>query len=278
MPRVESPHPLFGEVDSIADSGGDTSDRFREDGYVVVRRLLSLELVQTIQLRCDALAAATDWNPTAADPYRRAFQFRMNGHLRDRVLDRVVRGRRLAEFASRLLEVPDIRLSHDNVLYKPGGADTTPIHADQFHWPVSSDATVTAWIPLQATSAESGSLQFYRGSHSLDTVARDRLSGALEPDAVHEYLSSRFPLDVIEYTAGDVSFHRGWTFHRAFGNSTSQVRRAFAVVFMDAQITIVAPRPSLRLEHLCHWCPNARVGGSLDDERNPVVFQSAISR
>jgi ectoine hydroxylase-related dioxygenase (phytanoyl-CoA dioxygenase family) len=264
---------LFGEIDDIAEVPVDVATRFREDGYVVVRKLLTRELVETIRRRCDDAAAGAAWEPSASDPYRRAFRYVMNARLADPVLSRVAQGKRLAQLAARILDVVGVRLSHDQVLYKPEGGASTPIHADQFHWPVSTDATITAWIPLQDTSADAGSLQFYRGSHRLDAENRTWICNEKDSVAVQAYLASRFPLDVIEYTGGDVSFHRGWTFHLALANNSPMVRRAYSVVFMQDDITIVTPRPGVRLEHLRAWYPEARVGDMLHDAHHPVVFR-----
>jgi ectoine hydroxylase-related dioxygenase (phytanoyl-CoA dioxygenase family) len=40
------------------------------------------------------------------------------------------------------------------------------------------------------------------------------------------------------YRLGDVSFHSGWTFHRASGNGTSVPRRVMTIIYMDADITV----------------------------------------
>lgn len=268
-------HPLFGEVDDIAKLPCDVVESFQEAGFGVVRKLLSAELVSTCRRHCDIAVNDATWDPVAIDPYRRAFQYAMNARLRDRVLHRIAIGKRVAQVATVLLRCTGVRLSHDQVLYKPATADGTPTHADQYHWPVSTDATITAWIPLQSTSIDSGALQFYGGSHRLSETDRAWLSTEATNEQADTFLAKRFPLEKITFEMGDVSFHRGWTFHRASANRSSEVRAAYSLVFMEHDIRIIAPRMGVRLELLSNWCPNARVGAALDAERNPIVFLSS---
>ena len=60
--------------------------------------------------------------------------------------------KRLARIASDLMQV-GVRLYHDQALFKEGGGGITPWHADQYYWPLETDKTITAWIPLQETPA-----------------------------------------------------------------------------------------------------------------------------
>ena len=59
-----------------------------------------------------------------------------------------------------------VRMYHDQALYKEAGGGITPWHADQYYWPLETDKTITAWIPLQATPLEMGPLEFSAGSQA----------------------------------------------------------------------------------------------------------------
>jgi Phytanoyl-CoA dioxygenase (PhyH) len=62
--------------------------------------------------------------------------------------------------------VGGVRLYHDQALYKEAGGGPTPWHADQYYWPLTTDRVVTAWVPLQAVSADMGPLAFAERTHS----------------------------------------------------------------------------------------------------------------
>lgn len=40
---------------------------------------------------------------------------------------------------------------------------------------------------------------------------------------------------------GEVSFHAGWTFHRASGNQTDRPREVFTVIFIDKDMVMEEP-------------------------------------
>jgi hypothetical protein len=84
----------------------------------------------------------------------------------------LVFSRRLGQIASDLMQTTGVRLYHDQALFKEAGGGITPWHADQYYWPLESDRTVTAWIPLQVTPIEMGPLEFSAGSHQI-IVGRD---------------------------------------------------------------------------------------------------------
>jgi ectoine hydroxylase-related dioxygenase (phytanoyl-CoA dioxygenase family) len=70
------------------------------------------------------------------------------------------------------MRVDGVRLYHDQALFKEPGGGFTPWHVDQQYWPMASERSVTAWIPLQATPAAMGPLEFAVGSQRT-TFGRD---------------------------------------------------------------------------------------------------------
>ena len=99
--------------------------------------------------------------------YGKAFLQLFNLWREDEVVKEFVFSKRLAKIAGDLMEVDGVRIYHDQALFKEGGGGITPWHADQYYWPLASDKTVTAWIPLQATPLELGPLEFSAGSHQI---------------------------------------------------------------------------------------------------------------
>src|SRR5205085_10853400 len=56
--------------------------------------------------------------------------------------------KRFAKIAADLLGVENVRLYHDQALYKEPGGGFTPWHQDQYYWPLSTTNTITMWMPL----------------------------------------------------------------------------------------------------------------------------------
>ena len=123
--------------------------------------------------------------------------------------------RKLARIAAELMGVGGVRVYHDQALYKEPGGGVTPWHADQFYWPLSSDNTATVWIPLQAIPREMGPLAFSATSHKYNVGRELEISDESEKKISKRLLETGLPLEESAFDLGEVSYHSGWTFHRA---------------------------------------------------------------
>src|SRR5690606_20894713 len=90
----------------------------------------------------------------------------MNLWRTDEEVKRFVFATRFAKIAADLLGVANVRLYHDQALFKEPGGGPTPWHQDQNYWPLDTSNTITMWMPLvDIPSAEMGMLTFASGSH-----------------------------------------------------------------------------------------------------------------
>jgi ectoine hydroxylase-related dioxygenase (phytanoyl-CoA dioxygenase family) len=183
-----------------------------------------------------------------------------------------VLGMRLGRIAAELLEVNGVRLYHDQALYKEAGGGITPAHADQYYWPLATDRTVTAWIPLQAVPREMGPLAFYAKSHSL-TMGRDLgISDESEQQITANMQAHGFEISDEPFALGEISFHTGWTFHRAGANTSNQPRAVMTVIYMDAQMTLAESTSDIQRNDWAHWCPGAVPGAVIRTAKNPLIY------
>ena len=248
---------------------------FRSEGFTKLSCVLSPHILTAVELECTAVAEAR-WaareTSRAKDAYQLAFDYTMNVWCESACIKGLALSPVLGEIAANLLGVPSVRLSHDQVLYKRPGSPGTPAHADQYHWPVSHRETITLWIPLQPVAPNQGRLVFFRGSHRLQPVTLRELF-ALSPEEVEFFLRQCGFTEVEPVLElGDATAHYGWTFHGSGGNVTSETRKVYGLVYMAANIKLVAPEYGPPLEFLGNWCPGARVGGPMHSEHNPIVF------
>ena len=98
------------------------------------------------------------------DTYGRAFLQVMNLWTKDEVVRRFVLARRFGKIAADLMGVDGVRLYHDQALFKESGGGYTPMHQDQYYWPLDTDHTITMWMPLVDLPAEVGGMRFASGS------------------------------------------------------------------------------------------------------------------
>ena len=71
---------------------------------------------------------------------------------------------------------------------------------------------------------------------------------------------------------GEVSFHLGWTFHKAGPNRSSTPRSAMTAIYMDADIRLKAPANAMEESDRAQWCPGVEVGEIIASPINPQLW------
>lgn len=219
-------------------------DQFRQDGFIHLRGLLPAETLRRYsdEITARVLELNTMHLPLSErSTYNRAFLQVANIWRESKIAKELVFSRRLARIATELLGCDGVRLYHDQALYKEPGGGITPWHVDQYYWPLASPATVTAWIPLQHTPVEMGPLSFAAGSHRFAQLRTLSISDESERLIQEAMDREQFPYVERAFALGDVSFHYGYTFHRAPPNRSGQPRKVMTVIYMDRDITVSAP-------------------------------------
>jgi ectoine hydroxylase-related dioxygenase (phytanoyl-CoA dioxygenase family) len=249
---------------------------FRENGFIKLHDVLSPATLAAYGREITRLTIAfnTQDKPLAErSTYDKAFLQVMNLWERSPLVGRFVMGQRLARIAAELLEVDGVRLYHDQSLYKEPGGGITPAHADQHYWPLASDRTVTAWVPLQPVPPEMGPLGFFARSHSLESGRELGISDASEAAISENMAHHGFEFMTGGFDLGDVSFHLGWTFHKAGANTSNLPRSVMTVIYMDAAMRLAPARNVAQANDRDQWCPGALSGSIIDTAKNPVIWQ-----
>jgi ectoine hydroxylase-related dioxygenase (phytanoyl-CoA dioxygenase family) len=206
------------------------------------------------------------------DTYGKAFLQLFNLWREDDRIKAFVFSKRLAKIAADLMQVEGVRLYHDQALYKEGGGGITPWHADQYYWPLQTDKTVTAWIPLQETPLEMGPLEFSAASHHI-VEGRELEIGDESEKIIQQRLRVTDFKHVIEaFDLGEVSFHSGWVFHRAGANTTNNTRKVMTVIYMDSKMILKNPENKNQINDWNTWCPGAEIGEVINTPINPILY------
>jgi ectoine hydroxylase-related dioxygenase (phytanoyl-CoA dioxygenase family) len=263
---LDRPYPLSDE--QVA--------RFRRDGFIKLKDVFNADELHHYGQEITWLTIALNTQTTPLEQrstYDRAFLQVMNLWEQGGPVREFVYGKRLAGLAAALLQVDGVRLYHDQSLYKEPGGGITPAHADQYYWPVDSDRTVTAWVPLQAVPQEMGPLAFFAGSQEVEFGRDLGISDDSERQITANMEAEGFPVVDTPFALGEVSFHLGWTFHRAGPNRSTQPRSVMTVIYMDRDMQLKAPENHMQQADWERWCPGARIGEVIDTRRNPVLFE-----
>ena len=205
--------------------------------------------------------------------YGKAFLQLFNLWREDELVKALVLSRRLGKIAAELMQCEGVRLYHDQALFKEAGGGITPWHADQFYWPLETDKTITAWIPLQATALEMGPLEFSAGSHAV-VEGRELEIGDESETKIRERLKVTDFTHVIEpFDLGEISFHSGWVFHRAGANNSQDMRKVMTIIYMDRDMRLKAPENKNQQLDWDTWCPGATIGEVINSPINPIIYQ-----
>ena len=203
--------------------------------------------------------------------YGKAFLQIFNLWRQDELVKQLVFSKRIATVAASLMQTDGVRIYHDQALFKEAGGGITPWHADQYYWPLETDKTITAWIPLQETPLEMGPLEFSAGSHRI-VEGRELEIGDESEILIQQRLRVTDFKHIIEpFDMGEVSFHSGWVFHRAGANRTSQMRKVMTIIYMDKAMRLKNPENENQIKDWKTWCPGAVIGEIIDSPINPVI-------
>ena len=250
---------------------------YEQQRFIKLKQVLNAETIAYFNEVISEQVTVMNQEQTALEErstYGKAFLQLFNLWCENELIKELVFSKRLGQIASELMQVNGVRLYHDQALFKEAGGGITPWHADQYYWPLSSDKTVTAWIPLQATPLEMGPLEFSAGSHAI-VEGRELEIGDESEEIIQKTLRVTDFEHVVEaFDIGEISFHSGWIFHRAGANVTNQMRKVMTVIYMDKDMVLKAPDNANQENDWKTWCPGAQIGAVIQTPLNELIYSN----
>ena len=264
------------DIDSEYTLSDEQIARFRQDGYIKLKHVLSASVLAHYEAEITRMVNALnkeDRSLEERDTYKKAFLQISNIWPKSEIVKEFVMSKRLGRIATQLMGTTGVRMYHDQALYKEPGGGYTPWHVDQFYWPLSNENTVTAWIPLVEVPMERGPLEFSIGSQKI-TFGRDFAISDESEAKIDEHLKlSDFPVDSSPFDLGEVSFHYGYTFHRAGPNTSEQMRKIMTIIYMDKDMRLADPKNQTQINDWNNWMPGAKIAQEIDSPLNPIIYQ-----
>lgn len=225
-------------------------DRYREDGFVVVDRLISPAFAEALKARYDAVFAGefeTGTNPdnfpvkvAVGDPAP-ITRWMTNPWRCDYTVATFALHAEIGKLTARLNDWSGMRLLQNNVHWKPPGAPALSMHQDtSYHlWCEPADLS-SCWAALSDTTADAGTLLFARGSHRWPRIdqpeyqariAATNLEGFLDPQdfqtfvrASAEFAGVEPEFVPVEVPVGGGAFFHGWVWHGSDANRSARHR------------------------------------------------------
>ncbi|MFD2613401.1 phytanoyl-CoA dioxygenase family protein [Paenibacillus gansuensis] len=244
--------------------------KFDRDGYWISPKLISDEQIAKLREAHERLWSGDyDGDGYTMNHFRLssnpdALRKIDNGWWVNDEVHRVVTDPFIGELAADLLGTDEIRLWHDQVIYKPGIGDKASAdgnvgwHQDYGYWQCSNNPNmITVWIALQDTDLTNGGMMTILGSHKWGLIPdsdsffnQDMEQLKEKYSAGHEWVEEPCILK-----AGQASFHHGLTFHGSGANKTHDPRLSIVAHLMPGgtayragvqrhdNVRLLGPRP-----------------------------------
>ncbi len=249
---------------------------FRKNGHTLVKSVLTKD--EAAQYRPVINEAAYKFNTEKRkmeerDTYGKAFLQIMNLWELDEQVRKFTLAKRFAKIAATLLGVDNVRLYHDQALYKEAGGGLTPWHQDQYYWPLNTSRTVTMWMPLIDINEEMGMLTFASQSQEdgfVENLAISDSSEALLDKHVKDkgYTITR----ASTMQAGDATWHYGWTLHNAPGNHSAVTREVMTIIYFADGAAVTEPKNEHQEADRQRWLCGIAPGELAASKLNPLLL------
>jgi ectoine hydroxylase-related dioxygenase (phytanoyl-CoA dioxygenase family) len=191
------------------------------------------------------------WKPEA-NPY--AVRKTDQAHWSMHAFRKLVTHRTIGAIAAKLAQTREIRLWHDQLLYKPGQRGTLQPgamgnvgwHQDRNYWQCTTDTLLTAWVAFDDVTTENGCMLAVPGSHKWGLLEGDFFNQDLESTKrrYEEATGREFRTVPLAMKAGHVSFHHCLTIHGSGPNVTDRPRRSLVLHLQDADACYMADSPN----------------------------------
>lgn len=190
----------------------------------------------------------------------------------------MVTSSRLGHVAAQLIGAPEIRLWHDQYLYKPPqGGKVVTWHQDWAYWQMIAESkTVTCWIALgDVLSIDQGPMMYLEGSHHLGLYPLPEVISG--DDEMKPSLPDGKPMREapVLVRAGQVAFHHGLTLHGSGKNLSDAPRYAIVSHVMSGECTYKPGQHHMNEDemkkHTGYPAPGERFRGG----QFPVLWPSA---
>ncbi|MEO6316270.1 MAG: phytanoyl-CoA dioxygenase family protein [Chitinophagaceae bacterium] len=249
---------------------------FRQNGHTLTPNLLNAE--EAIIYRNIINEAAYKYNTEKRkleerDTYGKAFLQVMNLWELDAKVRQFVLAKRFAKIAATLLGTPNVRLYHDQALYKEPGGGITPWHQDQYYWPLDTAQAVTMWMPMMDINEAMGMLTFASGSHLAGFVENVAISDQSEALLEKFIADKQFSITrASTMQAGDATWHYGWTLHNAAGNNAPVTREVMTIIYFADGATVTEPQNTHQEADRQRWLSGLAPGAVAASALNPRLL------
>ncbi|MEO1309791.1 MAG: phytanoyl-CoA dioxygenase family protein [Pseudomonadota bacterium] len=185
---------------------------------------------------------------------------------------------RIAGIAAELLQVPAVRLYHDNILSKEPAGGRTPWHFDDHHFPLATHNVATAWLPCQAIPPWMGPLAFARPIEAwklVKDVPFNTRDTSYDREVAARFQENEVVVDDAPFDLGDVSFHHNLSFHTAAANRSTLSRIVLANTYYEDGARVIDD-PTMVSGDWRKFIPDTEPGEPAASPLNPICGRADL--
>ena len=223
----------------VADTKSKWTDKYEQDGYVIVPNVLDQDLMAEARNHVDWLMAKNpDLRPEEL------------GHFlttKDAFWIRLVSDDRLLDVAEQFLG-PDLGLFASHYIAKrPNDGKAVPWHQDGSYWPLEPMNVITFWLALDKCDEGNGCMKVMPGTQNKklmskeDYVEQDEeqlFDIAMDPSTIDESDAVN-----IELNPGDIEIHHPNIIHGSHANTSPRWRRGLTIRYIPTSTRITDEKP-----------------------------------
>ena len=244
---------------------------FKKNGFVKLKNMLSKNAVYTLrkQTTKEIVKNFSSEKLKKLDFVSLDLIWKKNLIIKEFVLSK-----KIAKVAAQLLNVPSVRLYHDNILSKKPRCGRTPWHYDTHHFPIDSDEVITVWIPAQEIPINMGPLSFAMPIDVYKKVQQiefNKFNKNYDSDISRVFKDNNVKIESGPFELGEVSFHHNLCFHTASSNETSKNRVVLANTYFKDGSKLVK-NPTMVSGDWQKFIPNTKPGELIKTPLNPICW------
>ncbi len=253
---------------------------YERDGIVVLRKMFDMDWVENLRQWADEDMAAPGRLHQELTPKGKKGRFYFNTFMwtYHPGFRRFVHESPAAEIAGRVMQSDKANIFFDQLLVKePGTEERTPWHHDMPYWPVRGRQVATIWLALDPVTAETGAVEYVKGSHNWGESFRPPAFAGderykIDLPKVPDIDAARDQYEFVQYELepGDCTVHHGLLVHGAPGNARGNTRRRAVVSRWGGDDAVYHPLPDIQ-EMM--WDPEIAADGPLDSDLWPVIWE-----
>ena len=224
---------------------------FEENGYLVIRNLLTAAEVEGLKRRADQIAAGVAEHVpehcVQVEPAISKGQVQAESRIEsirklwnlvgyDDVMYAHATNPKILDVLQDLIG-PDLKLYGDQLFMKPPHhGSRKEYHQDSQSWKhIVPHDLVSCWAAMDDATLDNGCLWVIPGSHKWGLIGKEQ-----EREIEQQTLAGEMKDEVaVELQAGDCSFHHSLLLHSSYANRSPKRRRGYATHYMSAKLQYI---------------------------------------